>query len=86
MKRPPNAGRKKGTPNKTTIAVKEFFTELFQDEGYRRGLIRRMKAGRASKQELYGLQLLGGRPAMVLEVPGLEALATTLRDAITGQE
>lgn len=48
MKGKKTGGREKGTPNKTTLEVREAASELIDDPAYRKNLAKRLKAGKAA--------------------------------------
>ena len=57
-KRPPTAGRRKGVPNKTTVAMKEWASELFESADWRDSARARILKGKAPHLELHALQVL----------------------------
>lgn len=79
-KRPPRAGRKKGTPNKVTKAYKDFLQELIDDPQVRAGMLVRARIGKIDVLAV-GDRVVG-RPAVQVEVAGLEAMADSYREAL----
>jgi len=78
----PGAGRKKGGNNKAVKAIKEFMVELLDDEGYRRTLTKRIKAGELPGVELFLLTKALGKPREEIEITAnvpLFALPTMFR-------
>jgi hypothetical protein len=61
-------GRQKGTPNKTTIEVKEALKRFLYDPDYQDNVMDRIKAGRADHLEKYFWEVLIGRPKIIVEV------------------
>jgi hypothetical protein len=55
-------GRKRGTPNKATRDVKEFFAEFMSSPEYQDNIRQRILAGRAVPIEQVGLYYTAGKP------------------------
>lgn len=81
MKRPAGAGRKRGVPNKATLAFKEFWTEKLESEDYRNNLWQRITRGRAPHMEGYIAQLCIGKPTDKLEVSADNSVIEALQAA-----
>lgn len=78
-------GRKRGTPNKVQPEVRDFYLSVFRDLTYQNKLRQCIYAGKSPKAELYGLQLLGGKPTETVNVHGLSALTDILRRVKSGR-
>jgi hypothetical protein len=61
-------GRKKGTPNRATRDVKEFFKEFLESAEYQENVQQRILAGRALPIEQVGLFYTAGKPRERVEV------------------
>ena len=64
----PGAGRKKGGNNEAVKAIKEFMVELLDDDHYRSGLVKRIKAGELPQIELFLLTKALGKPKEEVEI------------------
>ena len=78
-------GRPPGARNRATTEIKEFFHSIYTDPSYQASLRRRIMQGKAPALELYGMQLIYGKPRETHDVPGLQSLADALKAAITGR-
>lgn len=74
--RPARAGRKRGTPNKTTVSVKQALTEAFDLRG---GVPALLKWAKKNPREFYGLW--GRMLPLEHNVTGVNPLADMLRAA-----
>jgi len=80
--KPVGGGRKKGGNNKAINSIKAFTAELLDDEGYRRTLTKRIKAGELPGVELFLLTKALGKPREEIEITAnvpLFALPTMFR-------
>ena len=53
--KPPNSGRKKGVPNKVTVAIREAVQIAFDELGGAQGLVDWAKSDRISKSAFYNI-------------------------------
>jgi hypothetical protein len=91
QERKPGPGRPKGSVNKSTLAVRDFFRKIFEDEGYRKNvaaIIKRFDPDEMKKIMpvwILGMHYVYGRPkaTIALELPKPE---TPLTDGLTRQE
>ena len=74
-------GRKKGTPNKVTLEVKNLLQSILEDPEYQASLRERMIAGRAPQLEVLGFYYAMGRPRHQVKVDAQESLAGILSAA-----
>ena len=58
LRKGPGPGRPKGSKNKATREVKEWFADLFADPAWRESAKRRMIQGKAPHLESHGLSVL----------------------------
>ena len=63
-------GRKRGTPNKATRDVKDFFAEFMNSPEYQDNIRQRILAGRAVPIEQTGLYYTAGKPTEKVAVEG----------------
>ena len=68
--RPKTGGRKKGTPNKATVEIREASRTLVEDPEYRASLRQRLKRGQAPHMETLLHHYAYGKPREGLDVSG----------------
>lgn len=78
--RPANAGRKKGSRNKSTLAFKDFWAGRVESEEYRLAAWTRIQRGKAPHLESYILNLCFGKPRETVEHSGTVRVLTELPD------
>ena len=72
-------GRKPGSPNKKTIAFKEFWGEWLESEEYRRKLQERINRSKAPHMETYFAHQIWGKVPDTVNVTGALDLAVRLQ-------
>jgi hypothetical protein len=70
--RPPNAGRRKGTPNKATADIKAWTRGLLESEEYRTSARERILAGEAPHLETLCYHYAYGKPKDRVEISAPE--------------
>ena len=66
--RPPGAGRKKGSPNRTTTEIRESARKLLEDPKYQESLAYRLMKGTAPHMETMLHQYAYGKPKDTVEI------------------
>lgn len=78
---PKRHGRKRGTPNKATTAYKDFLQKLIDDPIVRARMVAQARDGKLDTLLAVGDRVIG-RPAVQIEIAGIEALADSYREAL----
>ena len=65
-------------PNKATLEIKEWATEFFRSEAWRKSAMDRMTSGKAPHLEGYLLALTAGKPTERVELTGHEGKPLTV--------
>jgi hypothetical protein len=82
VRRPPNAGKKKGTTNRATREIKHFFRSFFDSPEYRDSLKTRILKGKAMPIEQLGYYYVYGKPKERVQLLEAEEEALTRDDLI----
>lgn len=77
-KKPPNSGRKKGTPNTATAEAKAFLTSILTDPAYREQFRERMVKGAAGPMEVRAWEYVIGKPRETIDLPPMGPLVQVI--------
>lgn len=78
--KPKTGGRKRGTPNKATVEIKDLARSLLEDPIYQEKLKKRLRSGDAQQIEALLYHYAYGKPVQTVEVSG----ELTLEELVLG--